>query len=111
MKRLIEIRSYRLKPDAAARFQEAMRARALPLLREHGMDVVAFGRSWHERESWYLIRAYRDQADLVAQQDAFYSSPAWREGPRAEVVDCIDDYLNTLLWLSDAAIDELRYDR
>lgn len=108
MKRLIEIRSYRLKPDAAARFREAMTARALPLLQRHGMDVVAFGRSEHEHESWFLIRAYRDHADLVAQQDAFYGSPAWREGPRAEIVNCIDDYLNTLLWLSDAGIDELR---
>jgi len=108
MKRLIEIRSYRLRPDTAARFQDAMRTRALPMLREHGMDVVAFGRSEHEHESWFLIRAYRDHADLIAQQDAFYGSPAWREGPRAGIVACIEDYLNTLLWLSDAAIEELR---
>lgn len=108
MRRLIEVRTYRLKPDAADRFEQTMTSRALPLLREHGMDLVAFGRSDHERDSWYLIRAYRDRADLVAQQDAFYASAAWRQGPRADVVDCIDDYLNTLLWLSDAAIDELR---
>lgn len=108
MPRLIEVRTYRLKPETSVRFQRAMLERALPMLRERGMDVVAFGRSQHEHESWYLIRAYRDHADLVAQQDAFYGSPAWREGPRAEVIDCIADYLNTLLWLSDAAIDELR---
>ncbi|NUO76786.1 MAG: NIPSNAP family protein [Lysobacter sp.] len=108
MRRLIEVRTYRLKPDAAARFEQAMSQRALPLLREHGMDVVAFAHCDHEHDSWHLIRAYRDRADLTAQQDAFYGSAAWRQGPRAEVVDCIDDYLNTLLWLSEAAIDELR---
>ncbi|KRA20882.1 MULTISPECIES: antibiotic biosynthesis monooxygenase [unclassified Lysobacter] len=108
MQRLIEVRTYRLKPESGTRFEQVMTRRALPLLRERGMDVVAFGRSRHEHESWYLIRAYRDQADLVAQQDAFYSSAIWREGPRADVVGCIEDYLNTLLWLSDAAIDELR---
>ena len=107
MKRLVEIRSYRLKPGMAARFEAAMRE-ALPMVRASGMDVVAFGHSDHEHESFHLIRAYADRAQLQAQQEAFYSSAAWREGPRENLVACLDDYLNTLLWLSPAAIDELR---
>ena len=45
---------------------------------------------------------------LAAQQDAFYSSAAWREGPRQPLVDCLDDYLNTLLWLAPDSIEDLR---
>jgi hypothetical protein len=107
VKRLVEIRTYRLKPGMAGRFEAAMQS-ALPLVRASGMDVVAFGRSDHEHESFHLIRAYVDRAQLEAQQHAFYSSAAWREGPRENLVACLDDYLNTLLWLSPAAIDELR---
>lgn len=107
MKRLVEIRTYRIKPGMAQRFDAAMRA-ALPMVRASGMDVVAFGRSDHEHESFFLIRAYADRAQLEAQQDAFYSSAAWREGPREGLIACLDDYLNTLLWLSPAAVDELR---
>ena len=107
MKRLVEIRTYRVKPGMAARFEEAMRG-ALPMVRASGMDVVAYGRSDHEHESFFLLRAYADRAQLEAQQAAFYSSKAWREGPREGLIACLDDYLNTLLWMSPAAIDELR---
>jgi hypothetical protein len=105
--KLVEIRTYKLKPGAAERFVAAFRE-ALPLVRGSGMDVVAFGRSDHEHESFYLIRAYDDRAQLEAQQDAFYSSDAWRQGPREPLVACIDDYLNTLVWLSEQSVEDLR---
>ena len=105
--KLIEIRTYKLKPDSAQRFVAAFQD-ALPLVRDSGMDVVAFGRSDHEHESFYLIRAYNDRAHLEAQQDAFYSSDAWRQGPREALVSCLDDYLNTLLWLSEQGVEDLR---
>ncbi len=105
--RLVEIRTYRLKPGHGERFVAAM-ADALPMVRASGMDVVAFVRSGHEHESYCLIRAYADRAQLVAQQDAFYGSDAWRQGPRQALVDCLQDYLNTLLWLSPQSIEDLR---
>ena len=105
--KLIEVRTYKLKPGCAERFVPAVQA-ALPLVRASGMDVVAFGRSDHEHESFFLIRAFDSREQLVAQQDAFYGSAAWREGPRAALMDCLDDYLNTLLWLPDEAVEALR---
>lgn len=105
--RLVEIRTYKLKPGTAERFVAAFQD-ALPLVRESGMDVVAFGRSDHEHESFYLVRAYKDRAHLEAQQDAFYSSDAWRQGPREPLIACLDDYLNTLLWLSEQGVEDLR---
>jgi hypothetical protein len=105
--KLVEIRNYRLKPGTAERFVAAFQV-ALPLVRASGMDVVAFGRSDHEHESFYLIRAYRDRAHLEAQQDAFYSSDIWRQGPREPLVACLEDYLNTLVWLSETSVDDLR---
>jgi hypothetical protein len=105
--KLIEVRTYRLKPGCADRFVAAVRT-ALPLVRASGMDVAAFGRSDHEEESFFLIRAFDSREQLVAQQDAFYGSDIWRQGPRAELVGCLDTYLNTLLWLPDEAVDALR---
>ncbi|MEH6413506.1 NIPSNAP family protein [Pseudomonas sp. CGJS7] len=105
--KLIEIRTYRVKPGSGPRFVAAM-ADALPMVRASGMDVVAFGRSDHEHESFHLIRAYADRAQLIAQQDAFYGSDAWRLGPRQALIDCLEDYLNTLLWLSADAVENLR---
>lgn len=105
--KLIEIRTYRLKPGRAQAFVAAVGV-ALPLVRASGMDVVAFGRSDHEHESFFLIRAFDSRAQLVDQQDAFYGSDAWRQGPRQALVDCLDTYLNTLLWLPAEAVESLR---
>jgi hypothetical protein len=105
--KLVEIRTYKLKPGMSGRFVDAFE-KALPLVHASGMDVVAFGRSNHEHESFYLIRAYAGREQLVAQQDAFYSSEAWRSGPRASLVECLEDYLNTLLWLSDESVEDIR---
>ena len=106
-KRLVEIRTYRVKPGRSAEFEQRMRA-VLPMLRADGMDVVRFGRSDHEHESFHLIRADDDRTTLETQQTAFYNSAPWRDGPRTALLACLDDYLNTLVWLSPGAIDELR---
>ena len=45
MKRLVEIRSYALKPGSAARFHSPVTSTAIPMLREWGMKIVAFGPS------------------------------------------------------------------
>jgi len=109
MKRLIEIRSYKLKPGASAAFNDAFVKRAVPMLREWGTEVVTFGPSPHDADAYFLIRAYDDLLDLQTRQDAFYGSEAWRQGPREAVVSLIENYLNTVLWLSPAAIEELRH--
>jgi hypothetical protein len=105
--KLLEIRTYKLHADASQRFIEAFQL-ALPLLRESGIDVVAFGQSNHEYDSFYLVRAFKDQTHMVASQDAFYSSEAWLHGPRESLVACIESYLNTLLWLNNEGIEDLR---
>lgn len=108
MRRLVEIRSYRLKPDSLGRFHALFSDEAVPMLRTWGMDVVAFGPSAHEPDCYFLVRAYDDPADRNARQDAFYGSDAWRKGPREGVVALIDHYLDTVLWLSVDAIEDLR---
>ena len=78
------------------------------MLREWGMDVIAFGPSAHEPDAYFLIRTYDDLADLNAQEDAFYGSPLWRDGPRESIVSRIESYLSTVLWLSPESIEDLR---
>ena len=108
MNRLVEIRSYKLKPGALEAFDAAVRASAAPMLRRWGTDVVAFGPSAHEPDTYFLVRAYADLADLTARQNEFYGSNEWREGPGESIVPHIDSYLSTVLWLSPQSIDDLR---
>ena len=108
MKRLVEIRSYKLLPGTAAQFHAVASERAVPMVRGYGMDVIAFGPSPHEPDTYYLVRAFNDLAHRAAQQDEFYGSQAWLEGPREPLVGLIDSYLDTVLWLSPASIEDLR---
>jgi hypothetical protein len=105
---LIEIRTYLLKDGTAAAFDKVMVEDAIPMIRAYGMDVVAYGQSDHERETRYLIRAYKDRAHLDEQQAGFYASQTWRNGPRPSLISCIDTYLNTLLQLSPEGVEQLR---
>lgn len=108
MPRLLEIRTYRLKPGTAGDFHHAVHTMAVPMLRDRDLDVVAYGHSDHEEATYYLIRSYADRAALEREQDAFYRSSEWKNGPRAELVDRIVSYVNTLVWLSEEGIDSMR---
>lgn len=106
--RLIEIRTYRLKPNTLVDFDRVVHEKAVPMLRACGMDVVAYGCSNHEEESYFLIRAYANREALNKEQSAFYGSTQWKSGPRSELVDRIETYLNTLIFLPVHAVDGLR---
>jgi hypothetical protein len=107
-RRLVEIRAYRLKPGTRAEFHHAVTTRALPMVRAYGMDVVTHGPVPNDDDGYFLVRSFASLAELTAQEDEFYGSAAWRAGPREALVSRISTYVDTLLWLSPAAIADLR---
>ena len=107
-RRLVEIRAYRLKPGTRDGFHAAATNEALPMVRAYGMDVVTHGPVPNDPNGYFLVRSFASLAELTAQEDEFYGSAPWREGPREALVSRIDTYVDTLLWLSPAAIDDLR---
>ena len=82
MNKVVEIRSYNLKPGSRGEFHRLVVEVSLPMLRRWGVDVVAFGPSPHDDNSYYLVRAYDSLEHRQSSQDAFYGSPEWRQGPR-----------------------------
>lgn len=106
--RLVEIRSYELKLGKAVEFDRLVTERAVPLLRRHGVDLVAFGPSLHDNDTYYLMRAYADLAELERSEAAFYGSEEWRLGPRAAVLACIERYISIVVEMDDDAIEHLR---
>lgn len=106
-RRLVEIRAYRLKPGTRAEFHAAAMNHALPMVRAHGMDVVSHGPVPNDDNGYFLVRSFASLAELTAQEDEFYGSAKWREGPRESLMSRIVTYVDTLLWLSPAAIADL----
>jgi hypothetical protein len=107
-RRLVEIRAYRLKPGTRDAFHAAATNEALPMVRAYGMDVVTHGPVPHDPNGYFLVRSFASLAELTAQEDEFYGSAPWREGPREALVSRIETYVDTVLWLSPDAIDDLR---
>ena len=97
MKKFVEIRSYNLKPGTRAEFHRVASAESIPMLKRWGVDVVAFGSSPHNGDTYYLIRAYQSLADRQASQDTFYGSAEWRDGPRAAMVAPIVSYTSIVI--------------
>lgn len=72
-----------------------MREESLPLLKQHGIEVVACGSSLVNEdgaEEAFLIRAFTDLYERERQEEAFYGSEEWLAGPRDHVLSLIDGY-------------------
>lgn len=105
--RVLEIRSYNLKPGTRDRFH-ALVEQTLPLLRRAKIDVVAYGPSRQDRDSYYLMRSFPGVAERERSEDAFYGSDEWRRGPREAVLACIESYATVVIGVDDATLGGLR---
>jgi hypothetical protein len=108
MTKFVEIRTYNLKPGTRAEFHRLVVEQSLPMLRRWQVDVVAFGPSLHDDDSYFLIRAYTSLEDRERSQEAFYGSDEWRRGPRQAIVDCIENDASVVLEMDIDTIDRLR---
>jgi hypothetical protein len=106
--RMVEIRSYNLKPGTRSRFHQLFLREALPMLQRWKIDVVAYGPSLHDADSFYLMRAYESLAGRQKSEDAFYGSSEWRDGPREAILADIDSYTTVVIRLDDLTLQGLR---
>lgn len=105
---VVEIRSYNLKPGTRERFHALFLREALPMLRRWKVDVIGYGPSLHDADSYFLIRGFPGVADRQTAEDAFYGSDEWRKGPRDAVLADIVSYTTVVVSLDRAAIRGLR---
>src|SRR6185436_20725558 len=88
--RMVEIRSYNLKPGTRDRFHQLFLKEALPMLRRWKVDVVAYGPSLHDADSYFLMRSFDGVEQRQKSEDAFYGSEEWIKGPRERILADID---------------------
>jgi hypothetical protein len=111
MTRIVEILMYTLKPGSGLDFHRIMQEASVPLHLKAGMDVVSYGGSLHDGDSYHLIRSYESESHRLASQDIFYASTAWRHGPRADIISRIEVSTMTVMALTQDAIDAIRASR
>jgi len=108
MKKLVEIRAYNLKPGGRKESHRLVLEKSMPLLEKWRVDVVAFGPSPHDENSYYLLRAYKSLEDRESSQGSFYRSDEWRKGPREEILALIESDTSIVIEMEEAVVDALR---
>ena len=108
MNHLVEVRSYNLKPGTRDEFHRLFLEEAFPLLQRWNVDVLAYGPSLHDENSYYLIRHFDSLAHREQSEDSFYGSAEWRQGPREAIIACIENYAEIVIELDEAALQGLR---
>src|SRR4051812_7022543 len=104
----VEIRSYNLKPGIRATFHKVATEQAIPMLRRAKIDVVANGPSLQDENSYFLIRNFSSVAARQKQEDAFYNSDEWKQGPREAIMAGIESYTTVVIQVDDATLAGLR---
>lgn len=107
-RRVVEIRSYNLKPGTRDRFHQLFLKEALPMLKRWQVDVIAHGPSLHDQDSYFLMRGFNGVEIRQKEEDAFYGSEEWIRGPRERVLADIDSYTTIVFQLDEATAQGLR---
>jgi hypothetical protein len=95
--KVIEILTIDVKPGKRDEFDRLYRSESLPLLRKWKFDVIAYGPSLHDANSYYVIRSFKSLEDRQQAEDAFYGSDDWRKGPREALLALVDHFAYTVV--------------
>jgi ketosteroid isomerase-like protein len=105
---VLEIRSYKLRSGTRDEFHSHFVREVLPLLQRWNVDVVAYGSSLHDRDSYFLMRGFPSLAGRERSEEAFYGSAEWRGGPRAAVLAAIESYTTAVIRVDGNTLGGLR---
>jgi hypothetical protein len=105
---IVEIRSYNLKAGTRDHFHQVADHEAIPMLRRFKIDVVAYGPSLHDANSYYLMRAFTSVEDRKQREEAFYGSEEWKTGPRDAILGDIESYTTVVFLVDSATLEGLR---
>lgn len=78
------------------------------MLKRWKVDVVGYGPSLHDKDSYFLMRAFDGVEPRQKSEDAFYGSEEWIKGPREGILADIDSYTTIVITIDPATLNGLR---
>jgi len=90
--KVIEILTLDIKPGRRDEFHNVYVTQSVPLLKKWNFDLVAYGPSLHDANSYYVIRRFRNLEDGEKSEGAFYDSDDWKSGPRNAIMGLVDHF-------------------
>jgi hypothetical protein len=94
---VLDLRTYKLKPGAGEQFGRILETDVLPMLDRFGIEVVGYGPSLDDADSYFLMRGFGSISKRNERLDALYGSEEWRRQHRERVLALIDSFHVLLL--------------
>ncbi len=94
---ILDILVLKLKPGKRTEFDRVYRELSLPMLKRWSVDVIAFGPSEGEEETYLVVRHYKDLAERKQSQDAYYESAEWKQGPREQIMPLVESFTTVMI--------------
>jgi hypothetical protein len=89
---VFEILTLDIKPGKRDEFHNVYVTQSVPLLKKWNFNLVAYGPSLHDANSYYVIRRFKNLEDREKSEDAFYGSDDWKSGPRNAIMGLVDHF-------------------
>ena len=96
---IIEIRNYLIKKDKRNEFHHLVENASIPMLKRWNVTVIAYGKSIHDDNSYYLIRKYQSLKQRETSQNAFYNSEEWLNNYDDAIMRLIENYTTSVIEL------------
>jgi hypothetical protein len=87
---LIEILILNLRPGKRDEFNRLYSNSSIPLQKKWNIDVIAHGPSFHDENSYFVVRSFRDLKERKDQTENFSASDEWQKGPRNSILTLIE---------------------
>jgi hypothetical protein len=89
---IVEMRTYKLKPDMRPRFLEIFRSKSIPEHRRLGMKITVPYVSVDDPDTLFFMRGFPDLASPTSSKAAFYEGTLWRQKLESVLMPMIDKY-------------------
>src|ERR687887_98190 len=89
---VFEILTLDIKPGRKDEFHNVYVAQSVPLLKKWNFNLVAYGPSLHDANSYYVIRRFKNLDDREKSENAFYNSDDWKSGPRDAIMGLVEHF-------------------
>lgn len=92
---IVEVRTYRIKPDRREEFVEFFETRSIPALRDYGMKVTGPFIDLENPNKFVWLRCFPSLEERERMRNAFYGGDPWKSEleaiamPMLESYDCI----------------------
>lgn len=89
---IVEVRSYRIKPNKRAEFIELFETKAIPAQRSYGMKIVGPLLDVENPNKFVFLRSFPSLEERDRMKDDFYEGPLWKNELEAIALRLLESY-------------------